>query len=140
MLPAMLVVSTLTVSVVPFTVAGLTASEKVTVMLAVTATSMSPLVGLTPVTVGADVSVSVRSELLRFAGPGGDGEGTMQTIPAIYVEAVYLGLTTSHLVRLPNGAEIAVRHISDGRPDARFEPGAHVRVGWNIADARLHTG
>ena len=93
-----------------------------------------------PVTVGADVSVSVRSELVRFAGPGGDVEGTMQTIPAIYVEAIYLGLTTSHMVRLPNGAEIAVRHISDGRPGARFEPGAHVRVGWNIADARLHTG
>lgn len=72
--------------------------------------------------------------------PRGDVEGTMQTIPAIYVEAVYRGLTTSYLVRLPNGAEMAVRHISDGRPGARFEPGEDVRVEWNAADARLHTG
>ena len=68
-------------------------------------------------------------------GLGSDG----QSIPATYLEAVYLGLTTSHLVRLANGAEVMVRGISEGQPGARFAAGAEVEVAWRTADARLHT-
>ncbi len=92
--------------------------------------------------VGADagdaVSISVRSELLRLLDPGAPADETMQTIPAEYVEALYLGLTTSHLVRLANGAEIAVRRLSDGDRAAAFAPGRPVSVGWRTEDARLH--
>ena len=55
-------------------------------------------------------------------------------------EAVYLGLPTGQLVNLPNGAELIIRRVSDGRVGTRFEPGQSVKIGWNIADARLHTG
>ncbi len=62
----------------------------------------------------------------------------MQTIPAEYVEALYLGLTTSHLVNLANGSEIVVRRLSDADPDAAFAPGRQVSIGWRTEDARLH--
>ena len=64
---------------------------------------------------GDEVSVSIRSELLRLIAPGAKDGGKLDTIPATYVEEIYLGLTTSHLVRLDIGAEIAVRAISEGR-------------------------
>ena len=96
--------------------------------------------GSLPVVPGADVCVSVRSELLQLMEPGHNVDGGMQTIPATYVEAVYLGLTTSHLVNLSNGAELTIRRVSDGQASTRFEPGQSVTIGWNIADARLHTG
>ncbi len=91
-----------------------------------------------PVSAGAEVSVSIRSELLQLVSPGGDADGTLQTIPATYLEAVYLGLTTSHLVRLSNGAELEVRRISENQGDRRFAADQKIAVGWNTADARLH--
>ncbi|MFQ5897846.1 MAG: ABC transporter ATP-binding protein [Candidatus Methylomirabilia bacterium] len=84
------------------------------------------------------VSVSIRSELLQLTEPGHPGDGPLQTIPATYVEAVYLGLTTCHLVRLPNGTEVVVRQISEAQSETQFRPGAHVQIGWRTADARLH--
>ena len=62
----------------------------------------------------------------------------LQRIPATYVEEVYLGLTTSDLVRLANGTELMVRRISESTIDARFIPGEEVTVGWRTDDARLH--
>ena len=91
------------------------------------------------VVAGANVCVSVRSELMQIAEPGHKVDGTMQTIPGSYVDTVYLGLTTSHLVSLPNGAELAVRRISEGPVGASFEPGDKVMIGWKTDDARLHT-
>ncbi len=88
---------------------------------------------------GAQVALSVRSELLRLMDPGHDLEGGMQRVPATYVEEVYLGLTTSHLVTLANGTEVAVRRISDGGSGAGLAPGQSVEIGWNTSDARLHT-
>ena len=64
----------------------------------------------------------------------------MQQIPATYVDEVYLGLTTSHLVRLPNGIEMSVRQISEAANAISFTPGEEVTVGWKPGDARLHTG
>ena len=87
---------------------------------------------------GDEVALSVRSELLALLAAGEAGNGAMQSIPAEYVEQVYLGLTTSHLVRLPSGHEVMARRISDGQDDAGFEPGQEVRVGWRTAAARLH--
>ena len=94
--------------------------------------------GGTDAKMGDAVSISVRSEKLRLLDPGAAADDTMQTIPAEYVEAVYLGLTTSYLVKLENGSEISVRRLSDVDPDAAFAPGQRVSVGWRTADARLH--
>ncbi len=88
--------------------------------------------------IGDAVAISVRSELLRLLDPGAPAGETTQTIPAEYVEALYLGLTTSHLVKLANGSEIAVRRLSDADPDAAFAPGRQVSIGWRTEDARLH--
>ena len=90
------------------------------------------------IAVGDPVSLSVRSELVELVAPGGGEDGKRETVPATYVEEVYLGLTTSHLVRLPNGTEVAVRHISEGRDATPPAPGQEVRVGWKTASARLH--
>jgi hypothetical protein len=68
-----------------------------------------------------------------------DTDGGVQTVPATYVEEVYLGLTTLHLVRLPNQVELAVRQISDDMADSAFQPGQAVQVGWHTHEARLHT-
>ena len=94
--------------------------------------------GPTGAEIGDAVSVSIRSELLRLLDPGAAAGETMQTIPAEYVEALYLGLTTSHLVKLANGTEIAVRRLSDADPGAAFAPGRQVSIGWRTEDARLH--
>ncbi|MFQ5829969.1 MAG: TOBE domain-containing protein [Candidatus Methylomirabilia bacterium] len=51
---------------------------------------------------------------------------------------MYLGLTTSHVLRLPNGSEVGVRQISEAQSGTRFGPGAPVQIGWRTADARLH--
>ena len=91
------------------------------------------------VVAGANVCVSIRSELMQIVEPGHTVDGTMQTIPGSYLDTVYLGLTTSHLVSLPNGLELAVRRISEGRTSAGFVPGQELKIGWNTADARLHT-
>ena len=89
---------------------------------------------------GDEVCVSIRSELLELRASGGESDDATQSIPATYVEEVYLGLTTSHLVRLPDGKEIAVRRISEPQGADAFAPGQDVRIGWTTADARLHLG
>ena len=90
------------------------------------------------VAVGDAVSLSVRSELVELVLPGGGEGGKRESVPATYVEEVYLGLTTSHLVRLADGTEVAVRRISEGQDAAPPAPGQEVRIGWKTASARLH--
>ena len=90
------------------------------------------------VAVGDAVSLSVRSELVELVAPGAAEDGARETVPATYVEEVYLGLTTSHLVRLADGTEVAVRRISEGEDAAPPAPGQEVRIGWKTASARLH--
>ena len=87
---------------------------------------------------GDAVALSVRSELLRIVEPGRDPAPSWQLMPATYVEAIYLGLTISHLVRLPDGTEIVARVISGERSGEEFEPGREVTVGWPGERARLH--
>ncbi len=91
------------------------------------------------VTTGDEVTISIRSELLVLLPPDRQPDDRLQRIPATYVEQVYLGLTTSDLVRLANGTELMVRRISEGTGGASFTPGEAVTVGWRTDDARLHT-
>ena len=88
--------------------------------------------------VGDAVSISVRSERIHLLDPGAAAKDEMQVIPADYIEAVYLGLTTSHLVRLANGSEIVVRRLSNAEFDATFAFGQPVSIGWRTENAQLH--
>ena len=63
----------------------------------------------------------------------------MQTLRGVYARTVYLGLTTSHIVKLTDGTELTVCRISRGRDGYSFQPGAEVCLGWHLDDARLHT-
>jgi ABC-type Fe3+/spermidine/putrescine transport system ATPase subunit len=90
------------------------------------------------VRVGDAASVSVRSERIRLLDHGATADDGMQVVPVDYVEAVYLGLTTLHLVKLANGLEIAVRQLSNADSDAAFVSGRQASIGWRTEDARLH--
>jgi ABC-type Fe3+/spermidine/putrescine transport system ATPase subunit len=95
--------------------------------------------GESPAAIGDSVSISVRSERIYLLDPGAVAKDDIQVIPADYVETVYLGLTTSHLVKLANGSEIVVRRLSDSDSDTPFAPGQPVSIGWRTEAAQLHT-
>ena len=80
------------------------------------------------VRVGDDASVSVRSERLRIFDADGADEESFQYLSATHMETVYLGLTTSELLTLPDGNEIKVRRLSDGAGDAGISRGEGVRI------------
>jgi ABC-type Fe3+/spermidine/putrescine transport system ATPase subunit len=87
---------------------------------------------------GDAIDISIRSELVGLervngSAPAADG----LSVTGTYEEAVYLGLTTSHLVRLPNGAEMISRSISDAVGDLP-QPGEPVRLHWQPHALRLH--
>ena len=82
---------------------------------------------------GEKVWVSIRSELLRLGRGGGRGTRCRAT----YKETVYLGLTTSHLVSLGDGAEVSVRLVSSSDV-APVASGTEVKVSWAPGAARLH--
>ena len=88
--------------------------------------------------VGDTVSFSVRSELLRLIEPDRAVDGAWQAVQATYLETIYLGLTTSHLVSLPDGNEVVARMMSDERGNGQLEVGQAVTVGWPTERARLH--
>ena len=90
------------------------------------------------VSVGQDVSLSVRSELTRLVAKSDQQEDGMQVLPGTYVEELYVGLTTSHLVRLPNGSEVLARMVLTSALEFQLEPGSEVLVGWKRSDACLH--
>jgi ABC-type Fe3+/spermidine/putrescine transport system ATPase subunit len=92
-----------------------------------------------PVAAGDAVSVSVRSESLSLVDPAAElAEGVTRFL-GTYVESVYLGLVTRHVVRLESGGDISVREVQGG-PDAQaFAPGTPVAVTWRSADAILHS-
>lgn len=81
---------------------------------------------------GAGASVSIRSELVALTS-----DETAPGLTGSYIESVYLGLTRSHRVALPGGAEITAREVSGADGDMPA-PGAKVRVTWPEAAARLH--
>ena len=90
------------------------------------------------VSVGDDVMLSLRSELTRMAP--GDGSGLAQpghSIPATYREAVYLGLTTSHLAQAGTDHDIVSRVVDD--LDELPKKDQPVTMYWRAGDLRLHT-
>ena len=90
------------------------------------------------VSVGDDVTLSIRSELTRMAP--GDGAGVAQpghSIPGNYHEAVYLGLTTSHLINAGTGQDIVSRVVDD--LDVIPQKDQPVMMCWRPGDLRLHT-
>ena len=91
------------------------------------------------VQVGDEASISVRSERLRMFDADDRGKESFQYLSATHMETVYLGLTTSELVMLPDGKEVMVRRLSDGVEGTGFTRGEEVRVGWQKADGRFHT-
>jgi hypothetical protein len=85
---------------------------------------------------GQEVNLSIRSECVAMAedtSAGAEGAG----LTGAYDEAVYLGLTTSHRVRLPDGTEMVSRVIAD-TDHAMPAAGAPVRLHWKPSDIRLH--
>lgn len=87
---------------------------------------------------GAPASFSVRSELVELLPVEGALPNDIQALNGTYDEAVYLGLTISHIVALPNGAAVNARSISGAAENLKFERGQPVRVGWATTAARLH--
>lgn len=88
---------------------------------------------------GRNVSISLRSELLRVAGEGHEPADNQESLSATYRESVYLGLTTSHISLLPDGRELTARVISRGADDARgLSEGQVVKIVWDRSAARLH--
>ena len=108
--------------------------ERVSVDIAVGEVSL-PRRGMAVVQ-GQNVVISIRSEKLHLAAAPADG-GDRQSIPATFVEQVYLGLTTSYLVRLSDQRQLMARRISDGSA-IRFAPGNALHVVWAFADGLLH--
>jgi ABC-type Fe3+/spermidine/putrescine transport system ATPase subunit len=85
---------------------------------------------------GDAVDVSIRSELVRLARAG-EAVAEGLSLGGTYDEAVYLGLTTSHRVRLADGSEMVSRVLADG-DDAPPAAGEPVRLHWHADAARLH--
>jgi ABC-type Fe3+/spermidine/putrescine transport system ATPase subunit len=88
--------------------------------------------------VGDPASMSIRSELVELIPAKDERPAGMQVLEGVYRESVYLGLTISHLVALPDGREVVVRDIAGSAGAAAFEPGAPARIGWRTEDASLH--
>ena len=91
------------------------------------------------VTDGAQVTVSIRSEGMKLTRSEAGIPAEADRISATYVETLYLGLTTSHMVRLADGQVIKVRTISGAEPTGDWSPGDPLVVHWNSAEARIHT-
>ena len=94
-----------------------------------------------PVSNGQVVAVSVRSERMALvddsmpAHAGGGEE--WQRIAGTFVKETYFGLTSTSLVRLPDGSEAAVRRLT-GDASSNLHPGQTVPLAWRTGDARLH--
>jgi len=87
---------------------------------------------------GQEVDLSIRSECVALDpvnGTNATADGV--SIIGSFDESVYLGLTTSHMVRLPDGTEMVSRVIADS-DDSLPAAGAPVRLSWKPSDIRLH--
>lgn len=91
-----------------------------------------------PVKVGDKVSLSIRSELVRIER--GNSSKKVQTGHALagrYHEAVYLGLTTSHMTNVGLGHDMIARMVDELETvPQKDEP---VTLYWQPCDMRLHT-
>lgn len=89
------------------------------------------------VAVGDRVTLSVRSELVRMSASANTVDPA-HSLSGIYTESVYLGLTTSLIVRLPNDVQMVSRVIADGGEQVP-DSGAAVHLTWRPGSLRLHT-
>ena len=90
------------------------------------------------VSVGDKVHLSIRSELTRMDLGNGKAEvKSGHSVSGSYNEAVYLGLTTSHIVTVGPGQDMVSRVVDD--LEDQPEPGADVRLYWTPGALRLHT-
>jgi len=90
-----------------------------------------------PVSVGDTVSLSIRSELTRMdLGNGKTDAKPGHSVSGTYDEAVYLGLTTSHLVNVGLDHDMVSRVVDD--LDDLPQPGSDVRLYWTPGALRLH--
>ena len=90
------------------------------------------------VSVGDNVSLSIRSELTRMDTGNGKADAKPgHSVSGSYNEAVYLGLTTSHIVTVSPGQDMISRVVDDlgDLP----QPGSGVRLYWTPGAMRLHT-
>ncbi len=90
------------------------------------------------VSVGDNVSLSIRSELTRMDTGNGNADAKPgHSVSGSYNEAVYLGLTTSHIVTVSPGQDMISRVVDDlgDLP----QPGSGVRLYWTPGAMRLHT-
>lgn len=89
------------------------------------------------VTVGDDVTLSIRSELVRIAlGDSVEKAQPGHSLTGRYHEAVYLGLTTSHMVNVGAGNDMVSRVVYD--LDTVPQTEAPVTLFWRPGDLRLH--
>lgn len=87
---------------------------------------------------GDNVSLSIRSELTRMnLGEGGGDVQPGHSVSGTYHEAVYLGLTTSHMVTVGSGQDMISRVVDD--LDDLPQSGSKVRLYWTPGAMRLHT-
>lgn len=89
------------------------------------------------VTRGDAVSLSIRSELTRMNMDGAADAQPGHSMQGTYREAVYLGLTTSHLITVGDGHDMVSRVVDD--LDTLPAPGSPVRLHWTPGALRLHT-
>jgi len=85
---------------------------------------------------GARVWLSIRSELLDVRPDDEEPSVGWEMLDGTYLEKVYLGLVSSHMVSLKDGRVVNIRKVSGG--DMEFKPGRPVCVGWRRDDARLY--
>ncbi|MBT5161147.1 MAG: ABC transporter ATP-binding protein [Alphaproteobacteria bacterium] len=88
--------------------------------------------------VGDKVSISVRSELVQLVDGNAMAAQGQEILSGTHRKTVYLGLTTSELVRLPNGQELLVRQLSDGSGGNGIKVDEAVQISWRTVDGRLH--
>ncbi|MFK7751834.1 MAG: ABC transporter ATP-binding protein [Sedimentitalea sp.] len=86
---------------------------------------------------GDAVSVSIRSELTRMDLDGTAGAQPGHSLRGTYTEAVYLGLTTSHMIAVGEGQTLVSRVVDD--LDTQATPGSKLRLFWSAGAMRLHT-
>ena len=82
--------------------------------------------------------LSIRSELVQMAKGGASKKIKKgHSVNGTYHEAVYLGLTTSHMVDAGIGHDMMVRMVGD--MGTMPEKGDAVTLYWQPGDLRLHT-
>ena len=89
------------------------------------------------VNVGDKVSLSIRSELTRMMPEGGAEGQPGHCISGAYQEAVYLGLTTSHLINAGTSSDLVSRVVDDLNVIPKKDQ--PVTLYWQPGDLRLHT-